>query len=87
MACLDQEERALHIDVEVAVIKGLVDLRDRRELCDAGVDEQHVDATVLGLDLIDQCHGRGHVSGIGQQHLDPGQLLLRGFDRALGWSR
>jgi hypothetical protein len=38
---LDQEERALDVDVE---LRGLVDLRDRRELGDAGVDEQNVDA-------------------------------------------
>jgi hypothetical protein len=34
---LDQKECALDVDVELAVVKGLIDLRDRRELGDAGV--------------------------------------------------
>src|SRR6202035_827059 len=80
---LDQEECALDVDVELAVVKGLVDLRDRRELGDAGVDEQDVDAAVFGLDLVDQDLGGGHVAGVRDQHLDPGQRRLGGFYRAL----
>src|SRR5882724_7006648 len=79
---LDQEECALDVDVELAVVKGLIDLRDRRELGDAGVDEQDVDAALFGLDLVDQDLGSGHVAGIRDQHLDAGQRRLGGFYRA-----
>src|ERR1700681_4698157 len=41
---LDQEECALDVDVELAVVKGLVDLGDRSELCKSGVDEQDGEA-------------------------------------------
>src|ERR1700730_2977425 len=80
---LYEEECAPDVDVELAVVKGLVDLRDRRELGDAGVDEQDVDAAVFGNDLVDQDLGGGHFAGVRDQHLDPGQCRLGGFHRAL----
>jgi len=51
---LDQEECALDVDAEVAVVKGLVDLRDRRELGDAGVRLRFRSdrAAVIALDCV-----------------------------------
>jgi hypothetical protein len=60
----------------MAVVKDLVDLRDWRELGDAGVDEQDVDAAMFGLDLVDQDLGRGDVARVREQKLDPGQRRL-----------
>jgi len=80
---LDEEECALDVDVELAVVKGLVDLCDWRELGDACVDEQDIDPPVLGRDPIDQNLGCGHVASVGEQHLDPGERLPGSFHRVL----
>jgi hypothetical protein len=80
---LDQEECALNVDVELAVVKGLVDLGDRHELGDPSVDEQDINAAVFGLDLVDQGLGIGHVACVGEQDLDSGKRRLGDFHRAL----
>jgi hypothetical protein len=74
---------AFDVDVELAVVKSLVDLRDRHELGDPGVDEQDVYAPVFCLDLINQGPGRGDIGRVGKQHFDSRQYRLGGFHRAL----
>ena len=47
---LRREERALGVDVELSVVRGLGDLRERLALRDAGVDEHEVNLTKLLFD-------------------------------------
>jgi len=37
---------------------------------------------MFGLDLVDQRLRGGHVAGVRDQYLDPGQCCLRGFHRS-----
>jgi hypothetical protein len=47
---LRREERALRVNIELSVERGLGDLIERREFRDAGINEQSVDVTELLLD-------------------------------------
>ena len=72
-------EHALQVDGDVAIEEVVVGLRDRRQLHDAGVVDQHVDAAVRLLGGVEHRAHRGGVAHVGlhRARAAPGLSNLR----------
>jgi hypothetical protein len=71
---LDQEVGTSYVHVELRIEEHLIHPIDGGRLRHSRVDEEHVDAAVTSLDLIDQRPRRSRVAGIGGDHLDVIQI-------------
>ena len=64
---LGQEKRALEVDGQEAVEIGLVHLQEGARLEQAGIVDEHIDATEAGQRRVDETLAVGRVADIGDE--------------------